>query len=59
VSVLPPNKAFSQVFTGLREGALIGESVVPSAALAFVVMIGWILVPPALGYLRFRSTDLG
>lgn len=59
LSVLPPNKAFPRAFSGLQEGTLVGGSLVTSAALALVVMVAWVVLPPVLGYLRFRSADLG
>jgi ABC-2 type transport system permease protein len=63
---IPPGSAYNSATTALlpqNPSALVGAGSPPDAFylqdwFGFVILAAWIVVPLALGYLRFNSTDL-
>lgn len=62
--LLSPVEAYSRLITALFDsdfgGAYAGSNVpwFVDAWVALVVLVGWVTIPVALGYLRFKNTDL-
>lgn len=59
-----PGMLYSRVvdaqFAGVTEGAYLGSEApwFLGAGPATVLLVGWVLLPPTVGYLQFRRTDL-
>lgn len=56
--VIVDQVVYGQATGGIRQGVIESGSALGSPAVGSVVLLCWIVVPLALGYLRFSSVDL-
>lgn len=59
VQTLPPNEAANGVFGALSRGTALAPDPFASAWFPALLLLAWIVLPLAVGYLRFRDADLG
>ncbi|WP_153952792.1 ABC transporter permease subunit [Halosegnis longus] len=58
VGLLSPNRAAVSAFDALASGRLLTTDPFGSVWLPVILLIGWLIIAPALGYLRFRNSDI-
>lgn len=58
IGLLSPNRAAVSAFDALASGPILTADPLASAWLPVALLIGWLLIPPAVGYLRFRDADI-
>lgn len=59
LQILPPNQAANVAYRALAEGTALAPDPFTSAWFPGLLLVGWITLPLAVGYLRFRDADLG
>ncbi|MEZ3117269.1 ABC transporter permease subunit [Halobaculum sp. MBLA0147] len=59
LQTLPPNEAANGVFNALSQGTALAPDPFASAWFPALLLLAWIVLPLAVGYLRFRDADLG
>lgn len=59
LGLLPPNRAAVAGFEAIAGGRLLTMTPFASAWLPVVVLVGWLVLPVTVGYLRFRDADIG
>jgi ABC-2 type transport system permease protein len=59
VGIFPPNRAANAAFESAVSGGIVAADPFASVWLPTLVLLAWIAVPIAAGYLRFRDAEIG
>jgi ABC-2 type transport system permease protein len=59
VKLLPPNRAAKGLYDGVTVGQPLAADPFVSAWFPALLLLGWLVVPVAVGYRQFRRADIG
>jgi ABC-2 type transport system permease protein len=59
VGLFPPNRAAGAAYRATVEGQIFETDPFASVWLPMLVLLAWLVVPVAVGFLRFRGAQIG